>query len=48
MIQIALSILSTACAKAEEAFRKAGSVILDEENPQDVILRGKILARKFG
>jgi hypothetical protein len=48
MIQIALPILSAATAQAEGAVKTAGSVLLDKENLQDVNLRGKILAGKFG
>jgi hypothetical protein len=48
MIQIPLPILSATTAQAEGAVKTAGSFILDEENLQDAILRGKILAGKSG
>jgi hypothetical protein len=48
MIQIALPILCAATAQAEGAVKTADSVILDEENLQDVILSGRILAGKSG
>jgi hypothetical protein len=46
MIQIARLILFAIPAKIGKAVGMAGSAILDEENPQNVILRSKILAGK--
>jgi len=42
MIQIVHSIISASSAKIEEAVRMAGPKIIDEGNPQDSNISGKI------
>jgi len=48
MILIAFSILSETSAKTEKAVGICRSTSFYKENPQNTILRGIILTRKFG